>query len=144
METHVKIGYEILNRISFLAGAAEIVLAHHEQWDGSGYPQGLKGEEIPLGARIFAVADTLDAITSDRPYRRAQAYGAARAEIARVSGSQLDPAVVSVFLSISEATWESVRQGTEARLSGLVTKSDAAYACLADKGLVSSAAIAGM
>jgi len=144
MMTHVRLGYEILNRISFLAGPAEIVLTHHEQFDGTGYPQGLKGAEIPLGARIFAVADTLDAITSDRPYRRAQSYGAARAEISRVSGSQLDPAVVSVFLSIDEAAWESIRQGTGARLSGLVTKPDSTYAVLADKGLGSLTAIAGM
>jgi len=135
METHVRIGYEILNRVSFLAEAAEIVLAHHERFDGGGYPQGLKGDEIPLGARIFAVADTLDAITSDRPYRREQSYGAARAEISRVSGSQLDPAVVSVFLSIDEGAWESIRQGTGACLSGLVTKPTAAYAVLADNGL---------
>jgi len=143
METHVRIGYEILNRISFLAGAAEIVLTHHERFDGGGYPQGLKGAEIPLGARIFAVADTLDAITSDRPYRRAQSYGAARVEISRVSGSQLDPAVVSVFLSISEATWESIRQGTGARFSSLVTKPDAVHAALVGKGLGSLAAVAG-
>jgi len=143
METHVRIGYEILIRISFLAGAAEIVLTHHERFDGGGYPQGLKGAEIPLGARIFAVADTLDAITSDRPYRRAQSYGAARAEVSRVSGSQLDPTVVSVFLSISEATWESIRQGAGARLSSLVTEPDAVHALLADKGLGSLAAITG-
>jgi putative nucleotidyltransferase with HDIG domain len=143
METHARIGYEILNRISFLAGAAEIVLTHHERFDGGGYPQGLKGAEIPLGARIFAVADTLDAITSDRPYRRAQSYGAARAEISRVSGRQLDPAVVSVFLSIDEATLESIRQGTGARFSSLVTRPDAERAVLADKGLRSSAAVTG-
>jgi len=143
METHARMGYDLLKHITDLAGAAEIVLTHHERFDGGGYPQGLKGDEIPLGARVFAVADTLDAITSDRPYRRAQSYGVARAEISRVSGSQLDPAVVSVFLSISEAAWESIRQGTGARLSGLVTKPDAAYAGLADKGLGFSAAIAG-
>jgi putative nucleotidyltransferase with HDIG domain len=113
MATHVRIGYEILNRISFLAGAADIVLTHHEQFDGAGYPQGLKGAEIPLGARIFAVADTLDAMTSDRPYRRAQSWEVARKEILRVCGSQFDPAVVSVFLSIDETTWRAIRQTAE-------------------------------
>jgi len=127
MATHVRIGYEILSRISFLAGAAEIVLTHHEQFDGAGYPQGLKGAEIPLGARIFAVADTLDAITSDRPYRRAQSWEAARKEIIRVCGSQFDPAVVSVFLSIPEATWESIREGTGRLLCGSVTNPDIAH-----------------
>lgn len=110
MEKHVKIGYDLLKGISFLAGAAEIVLTHHERFDGTGYPQGLIGAEIPLGARVFALADTLDAITSDRAYRRAQSYGAAHEEISRVSRSQLDPLVVSVFLSISEATWERIRR----------------------------------
>jgi len=114
MATHVNIGYEVLNRISFLAGAAEIVLSHHERFDGTGYPHGLKGEEITLGARIFAVADTLDAITSDRPYRRAQSWEAARKEILRVCGSQFDPAVVSVSLSIDETTWRAIRQKAEA------------------------------
>jgi HD-GYP domain-containing protein (c-di-GMP phosphodiesterase class II) len=113
MATHVNIGYEILNRISFLAGAAEIVLTHHERFDGTGYPQGLKGEEIPLGARIFAVADALDAITSDRPYRRAQSWEVARKEILRVCGSQFDPAIVSVSLSIDETTWRAIRQKAE-------------------------------
>jgi putative nucleotidyltransferase with HDIG domain len=113
METHVRIGYEILKRITFLAGAAEIVLTHHERFDGTGYPQGLKGTEIPLGSRVFAVADTLDAITSDRPYRRAQSSEAARKEIMRVCGTQFDPAVVSAFLSIGEATWEAIRSEIE-------------------------------
>ena len=113
MATHVRIGYEIINRISFLAGAAEIVLSHHERFDGNGYPQGLKGEEIPLGARIFAVADTLDAITSDRPYRRAQSWEAARKEILRVCGSQFDPAVVSVSLSFDEKAWRAIRRKAE-------------------------------
>ena len=105
METHVGIGYRLLNHIAFLAEAAEIVLAHHERFDGTGYPQGLSGVGIPLGARIFAVADTLDAMTSDRPYRRALTFAAAREEIIRESGKQFDPEVVSAFLSIEEGIW---------------------------------------
>ncbi|HEV2350208.1 MAG TPA: HD domain-containing phosphohydrolase [Terriglobia bacterium] len=109
METHARIGYELVSRIVFLAGAAEIVLAHQERYDGTGYPQGLVGEEIPLGARIFAVADTLDAMTSDRPYRRAMSFAKARAEIKNESGHQFDPDVVRVFLAIPESTWQEIR-----------------------------------
>ncbi len=83
MQDHVRIGYDVVCRIAFLAGAAEIVLTHQERYDGTGYPQGLMGTEIPLGARIFAVADTLDAMTSDRPYRRALPFQAARDELVR-------------------------------------------------------------
>jgi HD-GYP domain-containing protein (c-di-GMP phosphodiesterase class II) len=106
MQAHVLLGYEIVSRIGFMAPAAEIVLTHHERWDGDGYPQRLRGEEIPLGARIFAVADALDAITSDRPYRPAAPFAAARAEIERESGRQFDPRVVQAFLSIPEDIWE--------------------------------------
>jgi cyclic di-GMP phosphodiesterase len=109
METHARIGYELVNRITFLAGAAEIVLAHQERFDGTGYPQGLVGMEIPLGARIFAVADTLDAMTSDRPYRRALTFAKARAEIKSEAGRQFDPEVVRVFLAIPETTWQEIR-----------------------------------
>jgi putative nucleotidyltransferase with HDIG domain len=108
METHVRIGYEMVRRISFLAPSAEIVLTHHERFDGAGYPQGLTGHEIPLGARIFAVADTLDAITSRRPYRRARTYAVAREEIARESGHQLDPDVVTAFLALDEELWQKI------------------------------------
>ncbi len=100
MQEHSYLGYRILKKIPFLAQSAEIVYAHQEHWDGSGYPRGLKGEEIPLGARIFAVADTLDAITSDRPYRAARSVQEARSEIASWAGRQFDPGVVSIFLSI--------------------------------------------
>ncbi len=109
MESHVRIGYELVCRIAFLAAAAEIVLTHQERFDGTGYPQGLMGEEIPLGARIFAVADTLDAMTSDRPYRRALPYAAARAEILRESGRQFDPRMVQAFLSIPEERLDEIR-----------------------------------
>ena len=93
----------------FLAGAAEIVFCHQEHYDGSGYPSGLQGREIPIGARIFAVADTLDAITSDRPYRKARSFDAAREEILRCSGTQFDPAVVEAFLKIPNELWQELR-----------------------------------
>jgi putative nucleotidyltransferase with HDIG domain len=109
MQDHVRIGYELMSRVAFLSTAAQIVLAHQEYYDGSGYPQGLSGEQIPLGARIFAVADTLDAILSDRPYRRGRPYAVARAEIERESGKQFDPQVVAVFLSIPPETWTKIQ-----------------------------------
>jgi response regulator RpfG family c-di-GMP phosphodiesterase len=123
MESHVRIGYELVCHIAFLAGSAEIVLTHHEHHDGTGYPQGLRGEEIPLSARIFAVADTLDAMTSDRPYRRALPYSVAREEIIRESGRQFDPKVVEGFLAIPEKVLETIRlevakQHTGVHLSG--------------------------
>jgi putative nucleotidyltransferase with HDIG domain len=111
MESHVRIGYELVCHVAFLASTAEIILTHHERFDGTGYLQGLMGTEIPLGSRIFAVADTLDAMTSDRPYRRALPYSAAREEIIRESGHQFDPAVVQVFVSIPEETLENIRDG---------------------------------
>jgi response regulator RpfG family c-di-GMP phosphodiesterase len=109
MKTHVRIGYELMSRVAFLASASQIVLTHQECYDGSGYPQGLRGEEIPLGARIFAVADTLDAMMSDRPYRQGRPYAVARAEIQRESGKQFDPQVVAIFLKIPEETWIAIR-----------------------------------
>jgi HD-GYP domain-containing protein (c-di-GMP phosphodiesterase class II) len=111
MQTHVRIGYELMSRVAFLSSAAQIVLTHQECYDGTGYPQGLVGGEIPLGARIFAIADTLDAIMSDRPYRHGRPYSVARAEIERESGKQFDPEVVTVFLSNSEETWQKIRSG---------------------------------
>jgi len=110
MQTHVQIGYDLLSRIPFLAPASEIVLAHQERYDGTGYPQRLMGEEIPLGARIFAIADTLDAMTSDRPYRQALSFETARAEVIRESGKQFDPNIVSVFLALPEQTWGDIRR----------------------------------
>src|SRR5271163_3425291 len=110
MREHCYLGYKIISRIPFLAEAAEIVYAHQEHYDGSGYPRGLKGEEIPLGARIFAIADTLDAITSDRPYRHARSFDAAREEIQRCSGTQFDPRVVKVYLEMPNRLWEDLRK----------------------------------
>ncbi len=110
MREHCFHGYQIVRKIPFLQEPAEIVYAHQEKYDGSGYPRGLKGEEIPLGARIFAVADTLDAITSDRPYRPKQTFEAARKEIQDWSGRQFDPAVVKVLLSMSSNIFEDLRR----------------------------------
>ena len=109
MREHCARGYHMLRKIPFLAGAAEIVFCHQEHYDGSGYPSGLRGREIPVGARIFAVADTLDAITSERPYRRARGFDVAREEILRCSGTQFDPAVVEVFLKIPNELWQELR-----------------------------------
>lgn len=109
MRQHAQLGYQILHRIPFLREAAEIVYSHQECFDGSGYPRGLKGDQIPLGARIFAIADTFDAITSDRPSRAAQSIAAGRREIERGSGRQFDPEIVKVFLSIPGHLWQELR-----------------------------------
>jgi putative nucleotidyltransferase with HDIG domain len=100
MREHCERGYEMVRKIPFLREAAEIVYAHQERFDGKGYPRGLRGEEIPLGARIFAIADTLDAMTTDRPYRKGTTFAIAREEIARCSGGQFDPKIVEVFLNM--------------------------------------------
>jgi HD-GYP domain-containing protein (c-di-GMP phosphodiesterase class II) len=108
----------MLQGIDFLKDATEIVYAHHEYYDGSGYPRGLKGDEIPLGARIFAVVDAYDAITSYRPYRKAQPHCKALDEIVRNSGTQFDPEVVQAFLKadkqglLEERRWDG-RRGPE-------------------------------
>jgi HD-GYP domain-containing protein (c-di-GMP phosphodiesterase class II) len=110
MRKHCEIGYNMLVRIPFLRDAAEIVLAHQEFFDGSGYPRHLKGDDIPLGARIFAVADALDAMISDQPYRRALRLSHAREEIRRCSGAQFDPKVVEAFFSLPESLWVELRK----------------------------------
>ncbi len=115
MKTHPWIGYNLVSRIPMLAPVAEILLTHHERYDGRGYPRGLISGEIPLGARIFAVADTLDAMTSDRPYRKALPFSAARAEIMRESGHQFDPQVVKAFLAIPEEMLRGVILGEKRR-----------------------------
>ena len=121
MRTHCEIGYNMLIRIPFLRDAAEIVLAHQEFYDGSGYPRGLKGDQIPLGARIFTIADSLDAMISDRPYRRALPMSHACEEIKRCSGTQFDPDVVKVFISVPEQHWIELREnlGSPFRLAHL-------------------------
>lgn len=107
MRSHPGTGYEILRTVDFLAPASEIVLCHHERFDGAGYPRGLIGEEIPLGARIFAVADSFDAMTSDRVYRAAKPAEEALAEILRHSGTQFDPACVRAFLRVYQNRYVS-------------------------------------
>jgi len=110
MKEHAYLGYQTLKKIPFLAEASEIVYAHQEWFDGSGYPRQLKGDEIPLGARIFSVADTIDAITSDRPYRKARPLAAARVEISNYAGRQFDPQVVAVFQQMPDEIFEELRQ----------------------------------
>jgi len=110
MKEHAYLGYQILKKIPFLAEASEIVYSHQEWFDGSGYPRKLKGEEIPLGARIFAIADTLDAITSNRVYRPAQSLKAAREEIGRFAGRQFDPEIVRVFIEMPDKIWDDLRR----------------------------------
>jgi putative nucleotidyltransferase with HDIG domain len=119
MREHCYHGYQMLRKIPFLAEAAEIVYSHQERYDGTGYPRGLKAEEIPLGARMFSIADTLDAITSDRPYRAAQSLAAAREEIQRWSGRQFDPAIVKVFGSMPDNIWAELRQSIDSQIHGL-------------------------
>ena len=127
MKTHALIGAELLASIPGITAEAEIVYCHHERVDGNGYPRGLTLEDIPLGARIFAVSDTLDAITSDRPYRPASSIASARREIGRVSGTDFDPLVVKTFRRISDREIEAIRkrfpdQKVEARVGETAEK----------------------
>jgi len=115
MREHCYHGYQLLRRIPFLQDAAEIVYSHQERWDGTGYPRGLKADQIPIGARMFAIADTLDAITSDRPYRPAQTLQAAREEILRWSGRQFDPEAVNIFLGMPDNIWDDLRKAISAQ-----------------------------
>ncbi|MBW3668401.1 MAG: HD domain-containing protein [Actinobacteria bacterium] len=102
MRTHPLIGYQMLASIPFLQNAAELVRSHHEMFDGSGYPEGLRRDEIPLPARVFAVIDAFDAMTTDRPYRAAMPIERAAAELTRMAGTQFDPDVVAVFLPLCD------------------------------------------
>lgn len=102
MHRHPQYAYEMLHPVQYLRPALEIPYCHHEKWDGSGYPRGLKGEEIPLSARIFAVADVWDALTSDRPYRPAWPQARALAYIREQAGKHFDPQVVRVFFEVIE------------------------------------------
>ena len=110
MREHPRHGQQILREIEFLAGAARVVAQHHERWDGSGYPFGLRGEEIDLNARIFAVADAFDAMISDRVYRRGRSYEAAREELDGWSGRQFDPQVVEAFHRVPRDDWEELHR----------------------------------
>jgi putative nucleotidyltransferase with HDIG domain len=125
MKRHPELGWALLQRVDYLRPASSIVLQHQERWDGAGYPAGLRGEEIVAGARIFHVVDTLDAITSDRPYRRARPFEHAVDEITRCAGTQFDPSVVEAFLSVPPEDWERIRLDVEtvAVLSGELAES---------------------
>jgi putative nucleotidyltransferase with HDIG domain len=107
---HPVVGWEILREIDFLGEAKLVVRHHHERWDGDGYPDRLRGDDIPILARVFAVADTLDALTTDRPYRPATTFDAARAEIERASGTQFDPDVVAAFCDMPAERFVALRE----------------------------------
>src|SRR5262245_8375667 len=112
MQKHPQIGYWILDGIEALKPASDVVLSHHERFDGTGYPRKLLADTIPLGARIFSVTDCLDVMTSDRPYRSALSYEEARAEIVEFSGVQFDPDVVKCFLRVPSCVWTDIRTST--------------------------------
>ena len=128
MRGHPELGYELLAGIDFLENARKLVREHHECWDGSGYPNRIAGTDICLGARIFAVCDTLDAITSDRPYRRARPFEVAHDEIVAMSGSQFDPEVVRAFTTIGERWLHAIRVGKSQESASLSSHPDAVVA----------------
>lgn len=113
VQRHPIQGAELLEGFPQLAGAVPVVRSHHERWDGTGYPDGLAGEAIPVPARLFALADTLDAMSSDRPYRKALPFSEIRREVIRMSGKQFDPALVEAFLAVPEAEWQSLQNESE-------------------------------
>ena len=115
MRKHIDHGLSIIDGIDFLSGARPVVGQHHEKYNGSGYPRGLHGEAIHINARIFAVADAYDAITSDRPYRAARSYKEARNEIVVSSGTHFDPKVVNAFLKVPESEWIEIRRTAESK-----------------------------
>jgi response regulator RpfG family c-di-GMP phosphodiesterase len=110
MRSHPEIGKRLIEKIPFLHGAMPVVWCHHEKWDGSGYPRGLAGEDIPLNARIFMVVDAFDAMTFDRPYSKAVPFDVAIAEIKRCAGSHFDPRVVESFLRVPLPLLEEIRR----------------------------------
>jgi len=116
LQEHPLLGYEMIEEFDFLRKAAHVVLYHHERYDGGGYSFGLVGEEIPLEARIFALADTLDAITSDRPYRKGKSFEEALKEMEKCRGSQFDPVLLDTFLSIPIEKWQDIKAETLASL----------------------------
>ena len=116
MRRHVSAGEQILNRIPFLKPCAVIVRHHHERYDGKGYPHGVAGEQIPLGARLFALADTLDAMTSDRAYRKAVGLSEVRLEVAHERGRQFDPPIADLFLKVPEEVWLQIRDSVDHQL----------------------------
>jgi putative nucleotidyltransferase with HDIG domain len=113
MRGHPELGYKMLREIQFLQDALPIVRHHHEHWNGKGYPMGLKGEEIPLEARIFAVIDSFDAITSDRPYSPARTYKQAVTILTKETGKKFDPSIIAAFLTVPSWEWEQIRSRVE-------------------------------
>jgi ribonuclease P protein subunit RPR2 len=110
VEQHPLTGWEIVRDIDFLGEARDVIRSHHERWDGKGYPDGLAGTDIPLSARVFAVADTLDALTTHRPYRRASSFAKARVIIVRDSGSHFDPDVIAAYEALPDSALELTRK----------------------------------
>ncbi len=113
MEQHPVVGFEILRGVDFLGEAKNVVRSHHERWDGKGYPDGLVGEATPIAARVFAVADTLDALTTDRPYRPGRTFAEARTIIAGGSGTQFDPAIAGALDLVPDETLQRSRSSTD-------------------------------
>lgn len=125
MEHHVELGYNLVKPIPLLTDAAEIILTHHERYNGSGYPRGLREESIPIGGRIFAVADSFDAMTSDRPYRTALPMKTARSVIELGRGELFDPQIVDAFLAVENDAWSLIRQDSQsASVQRLVVRND--------------------
>jgi putative nucleotidyltransferase with HDIG domain len=112
VKEHPVLGFQIIKKCDFLKNASGVVLYHHERYDGKGYPYGLTADGIPLEARIFSIADTLDAITSDRTYRKGKSFRDAQNEILKDSGTQFDPDIVDAFLTVSEEQWLALRSRT--------------------------------
>lgn len=117
MRKHTIHGASMISGIRFLGPASPVVLYHHERYDGTGYPYGLQGDEIPIGARIFAIADALDAITSKRPYKEALPFEEALHEIQRSAGSHFDPDIVAIFMSIPAEQWQAIRDQVESEIA---------------------------
>jgi HD-GYP domain-containing protein (c-di-GMP phosphodiesterase class II) len=132
MRRHPSHGQQILRGIKFLEGAARVVAQHHERWDGTGYPAGLRGEEMDICARIFAVADAFDAITSNRVYRGCKSYECAAEELERHAGTQFDPRVVEAFRRVPPAEWDELRRASsvggarDSKAQGLAAHASAA------------------
>ena len=110
MKLHPIHGKKILRNIKFLEGASQIVAQHHEKWDGSGYPFGLRGEDIDIGARIFSVVDAFDAMVSNRVYRKGCSYQSALEELEKCAGTQFDPMIIEAFKQIPKEDWEILRE----------------------------------
>jgi putative nucleotidyltransferase with HDIG domain len=137
MKAHCAVGERIVNRMGFLAGAGTIIRHHHERWDGRGYPDGLSGTHIPLASRLFAIADTLDAMTSNRCYRRALTLEAARAETARCAGTQFDPKIAAAFATVPPSYWEELRRHSDQQaLAASTPGGHLEYASLPPEALV--------